>query len=94
MFFVVLNDQQHSAHFSQEDAYIAAAQLDHMLNSPELNDGVQNFNEADVLMHCIELFVGQTNSSFMDCEMKEVMMDSTQINDLFLRIQESKFADS
>jgi hypothetical protein len=53
-----------------------------------------NFNEADFLMHCIELFVGQTNSSFMDCEMKEVMMDSTQINDLFLRIQESKFADS
>lgn len=53
-----------------------------------------NFNEADFLMHCIELFVGHTDSSFMDCEMNEVMMDSTQINDLFLRIQESKFANS
>jgi len=49
VFFVVLNNQQHSAHFSQEEAYTAAAQLDHMLNSPELNDGVQNFNEIHVL---------------------------------------------
>jgi len=49
VFFVVLNNQQHSAHFCQEDAYIEAAQLDHMLNSPELNDGVQNFNEVSVL---------------------------------------------
>ena len=53
-----------------------------------------NFNEADFLMHCIELFVGYTDASFMDCEMKEVMMDSSQITDLFLRIQESKFGRS
>lgn len=50
-----------------------------------------NFNEADFLMHCIELFVGNSDANFMDDEMKEVMMDPTQINDLFLRIQESKF---
>ena len=50
-----------------------------------------NFNEADFLMHCIELFVGHTDSSFMDDEMKEVMMDPNQINGLFLRIQEAKF---
>ena len=50
-----------------------------------------NFNEADFLMHCIELFVGHTDSSFVDDEMKEVMMDPNQINGLFLRIQEAKF---
>ena len=50
-----------------------------------------NFNEADFLMHCIELFVGHTDSSFMDDAMKEVMMDPNQINGLFLRIQEAKF---
>ena len=50
-----------------------------------------NFNEADFLMHCIELFVGHTDSIFMDDEMKEVMMDPNQINGLFLRIQEAKF---
>lgn len=53
-----------------------------------------NFNEADFLMHCIELFVGHTDASFMDDEMKVVMMDPTQITDLFLRIQESKFVNS
>jgi len=51
-----------------------------------------NFNEADFLMHCIELFVGyDADSSFMDCEKKQVMMDPTQINDLFFRIQKAKF---
>jgi hypothetical protein len=50
-----------------------------------------NFNEADFLMHCIELFVGYTDASFMDDEMKEVMMSPIQINDLFLKIQEAKF---
>ena len=53
-----------------------------------------NFNEADFLMHCIELFVGHTNSSFVDDEMKEVMMDPAQITDLFLRIQPYKFQNS
>ena len=50
-----------------------------------------NFNEADFLMHCIELFVDHTDASFMDCEMEEVMMGPSQIKDLFLRLQESKF---
>ena len=53
-----------------------------------------NFNEADFLMHCIELFVGHTDASFVDDEMKVVMMDPTQITNLFLRIQESKFERS
>mgnify|MGYP007121457250 CR=1 FL=1 len=53
-----------------------------------------NFNEADFLMHCIELFVGNSDANFMDDEMKEVMLDPTQINDLFLRIQKSKFGES
>ena len=49
MFFVVLNNQQHSAHFSKEEAQLEAAQLDHMLNSPELNDGVQGSQEINIL---------------------------------------------
>jgi len=53
-----------------------------------------NFNEADFLMHCIELFADYTDVSFMDTQMNEVVMDSSQINDLFLRIQEAKFAKS
>jgi hypothetical protein len=49
------------------------------------------FNEADFLMHCIELFAGFSDASFMDGEMKEVMMNPKQINDLFLKIQDFKF---
>ena len=45
-------------------------------------------------MHCIELFVGHTDCSFVNDEMKEVMMDSAQITDLFLRIQQYKFENS
>jgi hypothetical protein len=50
------------------------------------------FNEADFLMHCIELFAGYADANFMDDEMKQVLMDSSQINDLFLRIQDCKTA--
>jgi len=53
-----------------------------------------NFNEADFLMHCIELFVDYTDANFMDTQMNEVLMDSNQINNLFLKIQEAKFARS
>lgn len=49
MYFVVLDNQQHSAHFCKEEALVEAAQLDHMFNSPELNDGVQNWIEITVL---------------------------------------------
>jgi hypothetical protein len=41
-------------------------------------------------MHCMNC-LSVTDSSFMDDEMKEVMMDPNQINGLFLRIQEAKF---
>ena len=49
MFFVVLGNQQHSAHFCKEDAQLEAAQLDFMVNSPELNDGVQGTHEINIL---------------------------------------------
>ena len=52
------------------------------------------FNEADFLMHCIDLFTEYQQTNFMDDEMKQVLLDSSQINDLFLRIQDSKFASS
>ena len=49
MFFVVLNNQQHSAHFSKEEAQLEAAQLDLMVNSPELNGGIQGSQEINIL---------------------------------------------
>jgi len=52
------------------------------------------FNEADFLMHCIDLFTEYQQTNFMDDEMKQVLLDSSQINDLFLRIQDFKFASS
>lgn len=53
-----------------------------------------NFNEADFLMHCIDLFTEYSECSFIDPGTKEVMLDFKQIEDLFLRIQDSKFARS
>jgi hypothetical protein len=51
-----------------------------------------NFNEANFLMHCIELFVGyETDCVFVDCEKNQIIMNSTEINDLFLKIQDIKF---
>lgn len=52
------------------------------------------FNEADFIMHCIELFAAGSTPDFLDQELKAVCLNSDQINDLFLRIQESKFANS
>jgi hypothetical protein len=49
VFFVVLNNQQHSAHFSKEEAQLEAAQLDLMVNSPELNGGTQGSQEINIL---------------------------------------------
>ena len=49
VFFVVLDNQQHSAHFCKEDAQLEAAQLDFTVNSPELNDGVQGTHEINIL---------------------------------------------
>jgi hypothetical protein len=50
VFFVVLDNLQHgSAHFCKEEALVEAAQLDFMVNSPELNDGVQGNHEIKIL---------------------------------------------
>lgn len=53
-----------------------------------------NFNEADFLMHCIECFVAFEEVAFTDQERKEVVLNSQQITDLFLRIQSERNATS
>jgi hypothetical protein len=54
-----------------------------------------SFDEVDFIMHCIELFAegSASTANFMDCENKEVCMNSAQINDLYLRLQEYKFSN-
>jgi hypothetical protein len=56
-----------------------------------------NFNQADFLMHCIELycvdFGAGTPPRFTDQEGKEVVLNHKQIEDLYLKIQELKFAN-
>jgi hypothetical protein len=55
-----------------------------------------NFNQADFLMHCIDLYCNDFNGDtacFTDTEGSEIMMDFQQIKDLYLRIQEHKFTD-
>jgi hypothetical protein len=49
VFFVVLNDQQHSVHFSEEEAFNAAAYLDFEYNAPEVNHGVQGKHKIKVI---------------------------------------------
>lgn len=49
--------------------------------------------EADFVMHCIEIFgdgVYGENTKFLDHDMTTVLMDSKQINDLWLRIQDNR----
>jgi hypothetical protein len=57
-----------------------------------------NFNQADFLMHCIELFCvdfgAGTPPSFIDDEGNETLLDHKQIEDLYLKIQEFKFANN
>jgi hypothetical protein len=49
VFFVVLNDQQQSAHFCEEEALNEAAYLDFEYNAPEVNHGVQGNHQIKVL---------------------------------------------
>lgn len=50
MYFIVVDNKQHVG-VSQlwEEALISAAQIDHELNSPELNDGVQGDHKVEIL---------------------------------------------
>ena len=51
-----------------------------------------SFNQADFLMHCIEVFTfGNEDSSFIDTD-GTILMDPEEINKLYLKIQELKFA--
>jgi hypothetical protein len=54
------------------------------------------FHEADFLMHCMDLFCLDFSSdippSFTDDERKEVYLNHKQLKDLYLRLQELKFA--
>jgi hypothetical protein len=53
------------------------------------------FNEADFIMHCIELYTnGDARFDFMDTEGKEVVLHTEQIEELFQKIQDLKSADN
>ncbi len=41
MYYIIIDGVQHGFSLQWEEALIEAAQQDHMLNSPELNDGIQ-----------------------------------------------------
>lgn len=49
------------------------------------------FQEADFLMHCIEDWCGKTEDNFLDFD-GTVMLTYKQIEQLWERIQEQKFA--
>jgi hypothetical protein len=50
-----------------------------------------SFNQADFLMHCIEVFIfGNEDSSFIDTD-GTILMDPEEINKLYLKIQALKF---
>jgi len=52
------------------------------------------FNQADFLMHCIEVFVlgnGNEDAKFTDIY-GNVLLDNDEITEVFLKIQELKFA--
>jgi hypothetical protein len=53
-----------------------------------------NFNEADFIMHCIESFTDYDEVSFLDEQRRQVVLTYEQISDLFIRIQELKFANN
>jgi hypothetical protein len=57
------------------------------------------FNQADFLMHCIEVFVlgnGNEDAKFEDAKFTDiygnVLLDNDEITEVFLKIQELKFA--
>lgn len=52
-----------------------------------------DFNQADFLLHCIDVFAQGQDVSFIDYE-GNVLMTSEQIKDLFLQIQEIKFTNN
>jgi hypothetical protein len=51
MYFIILNGQQYRQYSANEyqEALEEAAQLDHIYNSPELNDGIQGHNDIQLL---------------------------------------------
>ena len=52
------------------------------------------FEQADFLMHCIEVFAlnnGNENAKFTDIY-GNVLLDNDEITEVFLKIQELKFA--
>ena len=49
MYFIVVDRKQEAVAHLWEEALIEAAQVDHMFNSPELNDGVQGNHKVEIL---------------------------------------------
>lgn len=49
MYFIIVDRKQEAVCAEYQDALADAAQLDHMFNSPELNDGVQGNHKVEIL---------------------------------------------
>jgi hypothetical protein len=52
------------------------------------------FNEADFIMYCIESFTNYDEVPFLDEQRRQVVLTYEQISDLFIRVQELKFANN
>jgi hypothetical protein len=49
MYYIIIDGVQHGFSLQWEEALIEAAQQDYMLNSPELNDGVQGKHDVQIM---------------------------------------------
>ncbi len=49
MYYIIIDGVQHGFSLQWEEALIEAAQQDFMLNSPELNDGVQGKHDVQIM---------------------------------------------
>jgi hypothetical protein len=49
MYYIVIDGVQQGFSFQWEEALIEAAQQDFMLNSPELNDGIQGTHDVQIM---------------------------------------------
>ena len=49
MYYIVVDGVQQGFSFQWEEALIEAAQIDHICNSPELNDGIQGTHDVQIM---------------------------------------------
>jgi hypothetical protein len=49
MYYIVIDGVQQGFSLLWEEALIEAAQMDHICNSPELNDGIQGTHDVQIM---------------------------------------------